>query len=145
MKTVPRALKAVGIGFVALWVCSLVFAYFISCEEQFQVKNIIGITASGQAAFLGSIIIGTLAVVLYGMPAFFVVSKYGASKWRFVLLSSLVPSALALFYHWKISVFLALFAVPIASAMRLFTGVSPNKALKPLVSLAGTGKAGPLA
>jgi hypothetical protein len=139
MNTVPRALKAICIGIIALWICSLALAYIISFEDIYQPKNIIGITAAGHAGLIGSIIFGTLALVIYGTTAYIVVSKYGQSKWRFVLLSSLVPSALTLFYDWKISVLLALFAVPIACTMRLFTGVSPNKALKSLASLTGTG------
>lgn len=145
METIPRTLKAISFGFITLWACSLALAYAVSYVDQYQAKNIIGITTAGSTIFIGSIICGSLGIILCGAPAFILVSKYGHAKWRFVLLSSLFPSFLALFFDWKISVLLAFFALPIASTMRLFAGVSPNNTLKPLASLAGTGKAGPLA
>ena len=131
MTAAMRLTKATVAGLVALAVCSLALAYVTSSLDSYQSVNAAGLSASGMVMLRAGMYIGAAVIVLFGAPAFTILSTRSVATWPRTLALGATPSVLTAPFSWPLALLFLPFGLLVSAFVRLVCGPGPNNSSKP--------------
>lgn len=127
MPLVRHLVQVALVGLASLAICAVAAAYTVSAfDSSFQPLSAVGLTASGNATLIASLVLGAPVVMLYGVPVFVTLARRGKASWLNVLGAAVLPVAFVVVVQPPLALFVVAFALPVAVAVRKLAWVGPR-------------------
>ena len=91
MKFTNLLLKVELMALISLLLCSALMSAYAGIHVYFGPPNVLSSYETVLLVFIDSVIVGGLAVIIYGAPIYTVMQFYNKAKWLFVVVLGVIP------------------------------------------------------
>lgn len=120
--------KTMLVALAALASIAVLSAYMASLfAPDSEYRNLLGLTNWAVGFLIVSFGLGSILVVLYGVPLFVLLASRGSARWPYVLLIGIAPGlVVALWLGWTLGYPIIGFGLAVSAVVRLVVGPGPK-------------------